>query len=115
MAAPRDAAELHDLAVRKRSAEIMRLEIRNAKERGELISRELVRTHVFGSIESTNKRLLYDSPKTIARAVYALARNGAPIEEAERAVRDHLSSQLSAVKTTAVRLLRGNGEQEASP
>lgn len=78
----------------------------NDERQGRVISRELVRTHVFGAIEASNKRLLGDAPRTIARELYALAKSGAPIEEAERAVRESIGSQLAPVKTTAARMLR---------
>jgi len=71
-----------------------------------LISRDLVKAHVFGAIEAGNRRLLSDTPKTITRRLYALARSGAPLEEAEQIVRDVLSSQLDPVKVQAARALR---------
>jgi len=78
----------------------------NDEREGRVIQRELVRTHVFGALEATNKRLLGDAPRTIVRELYALAKSGAAIEEAERAVRENLGSHLAPVKTTAARMLR---------
>lgn len=107
------AAESRELLVRKRSAEIERLETRNAKERGELIERSLVKNHLFGMVDATNRRLLGDTPKAIAKEVMPLAKSGASQEEIERRIRDHISSQLSEMKTAATRILRDEIEAEA--
>lgn len=94
------------LDARKKWAEIRKLELANADKAGRLIARDFVKTHVFGAIEGANRRLLSDSPKTIARRIYALARAEAPIEEAEKVVRELISSQLRPVAATAARVLR---------
>ncbi len=102
---PKD--DLLALARRKKTAEAVRLELANAEKAGSLISRELVQTHVFGLIESSNKRLLGDAPPSIARRAQALARANEPIETIEAAVREIISQHLSHVKVQAVRALRG--------
>lgn len=94
------------LVARKTIADIREKELKSDETEGRLIDRELVKTHVFGAIEAGNRRLLGDSPKTIARRLYALAKSGAPVEEAEAVVREIVSSQLKPVKTTAARVLR---------
>lgn len=94
------------LDARKKISEIREKDLRNAETQGRLIERELVRTHVFSAIEAGNRRLLGDSPKTIARRLYALAKSGAPVEEAEAVVREIVSSQLRPVRATAARVLR---------
>lgn len=81
--------------------------LRNAEKNGNLISANLVRTHIMGAIEFGNQRLLTDSPKTLARMLYAAAKSGVPIEEAELMVRENISSHLRPVQETAARLLRG--------
>lgn len=90
----------------KRVEEIREKRLKNEETEGTLIPRELVKTHVFGAIEMVNRRLLTDSPKTIARRLYALAKSGAPIEEAEEVVREIISSQLRPMKDKTVRVLR---------
>lgn len=94
------------LDARKKVADIREKDLKNFETEGKLISRELVEHHVFGAIENANRQLLADSPKTITRRIYAMARSGAPLEEAERVVRDIISSQLRPVKATASRVLR---------
>jgi hypothetical protein len=90
----------------KQIEDIREKRLRNEESEGRLISRELVKTHVFGAIEATNRRLLGDSPKTIARRVYALANSGVVIEEGERTVREIISSHLGLVKTQVTKALR---------
>jgi hypothetical protein len=94
------------LDARKTAAEIAKLELALATTRADLIPREAVRTHVFGLIDGTFRRLLQDSPKTIARRVYAMANAGEPAEKAEELVRDTISSVLRPIKEGAARTLR---------
>jgi len=86
--------------------------LKNAATEGKLISRELVAAHVFGAIESANKRLLRDAPKTIASRAFELARSSTGnLEQAERMVRDEIASHLRPVKGTAARNLRRTNER----
>ena len=94
------------LAALKSIEDIREKRLRNEETDGRLIARELVKHHVFGAIDSANRRLLLDVPKTVARRIYALAKSGASLEEAEQAVRDVIGSQLRPVKSTASRVLR---------
>jgi hypothetical protein len=81
----------------------------NEEAEGLLIYRELVRTHVYGRIEACHRRLLGDVPKTLTRRVYALAKNGTPIEEAEAVVRELVGSQLDPMKVAVDRTLNARG------
>lgn len=94
------------LDARKKLSDIREKDLKNEEAEGQLIARDLVEHHVFGAIENANRQLLADAPKTIARRLYAMARSGATMEEAERVVRDIISSQLRPVKATAARVLR---------
>ena len=71
-----------------------------------LISRELVRSHVFGAIDAGFRRLLTDTPRTIVAMIYAKAKADVPLEEAERTEREVMQKQLSPIKSTAARVLR---------
>lgn len=75
--------------------------LQNDETENSLISRELVRVNVFGLIEGVFRRLLTDSPKTIARLVYAEATAGRPVEDAEKLVRKQISAQLKTLKARA--------------
>lgn len=94
------------LEARKKLADLRSAELKNDEAQGRLIDRELVRSHVFSALEAGNRRLLGDTPKTIARRLYALARSETAVEEAEQVVREILSSQLRPVKAAAARALR---------
>jgi hypothetical protein len=94
------------LASLKRIEDIREKRIRNEEAEGRLIPREPVKTHVFGAIDAVNRRLLGDASKTIARRVYAHAKSGQPLEDAERIVRDLIGETLDKVKTQAARVLR---------
>lgn len=94
------------LQASKEIAAIKAQHLKNEDAEGRVISKDIVRTHVLGAIESANRRLLTDTPKTIARRLYAAHASGQPVEEAESIARDLLSSQLRGVKDTAVKLLR---------
>lgn len=98
------------LDARKRISDIREKDLKNDERAGRLIPREFVRTHVFSHIEAANRRLLQDAAATIARRLYAAAKSGTPVEEAEQTVRDIISSQLRPAKETAARSLRGSPE-----
>lgn len=80
--------------------------LKNQQTKGLLIERALVEHNVFGFIDAVFKRLLTDSPKTIAARIQNLTRTGATIEELEREVRSLISTQLQPMKATAARALR---------
>jgi len=98
-------AQMLELSRRKRAAEAEKLELQNAQTRGSLISRELVKTHIFGGQEFLSKRLLGDAAKSIASKVFNSVRAKGTLEEAQRIVRDEISKQLRATKDKQVRLL----------
>ena len=80
--------------------------LKNEDTMGRLIERELVKHHVLGMVDAMARRLLRDTPKTIARRLYGLARSGAAVEDAEQVLRDLLSSQITPAKASAARALR---------
>lgn len=93
----------------KKIEDIREKRLNNEVVQRALISRELVKTHVFGFLDAGNRRLLGDTPKTIARRLYGLARSDAPIEEAEKLVREIIGSQLEPQKKRVSKLLREAG------
>ena len=94
------------IAARKIIEDIRWRQLKTAKEESVLIPRELVKTHIFGAIEASNVRLLSDTPKTLSERIFALAKAGGSKKEAEKLIRDIISSQLKNVKTTATRVLK---------
>lgn len=94
------------LDARKRISDIREKDIKADERAGKLIPRDYVRTHVFGHLEAANRRLLQDTPVTIARRLYAAAKSGMSIEDAESLVREIISSQLRPAKDAAAKALR---------
>lgn len=90
----------------KRIEEIREKRLKNEETEGLLIRVEPVKVLVFAVIDSAQRRVLSDAPRTIVRRVYAMAGSGTPVEEAERTVRELLGSILRPVKATAERVLR---------
>jgi hypothetical protein len=90
----------------KKIEEILAKHLGNEETEGRLISRDLVQTSVFGAVGAMTRKLLRDSPKTIARKVYALHGAGRPIEEAEAVIRENLTAQFAPMKEQAARALR---------
>jgi hypothetical protein len=91
---------------RKKIAEIHRLELQNAETEGDLISRDLVRTHVFGMIDAVFRRMLTDTVKTVAGRIFQLVKADGTLEEAEAVAQDLVSATLAPLKTSAARTLR---------
>lgn len=96
----------------KRMEDVREKALKNDETDGLIISRELVQAHVFGTLYGLSRRLLGDMPKTVAQQLYALAKTGAPLEEAERVVRDAVSSQIEPVKVKVANALGGEGGAE---
>lgn len=90
----------------KKIEEILAKHLANEETEGRLISRDMVQTSVFGALGAMTRKLLRDSPKTIARKVYALHGAGRPIEEAEAVIRENLTAQFVPMKEQAARALR---------
>lgn len=95
-----------EVEVVKKAEETRRVYLQNEESEGELISRELVRGHVFSWLDGLARKLLRDSAKTIVRRVYAMAKSGADIEAAEAVARENLSSQIQPAKAQIAKALR---------
>lgn len=85
--------------------------LKNDETAGALVSREFVKTHVFGAIESAFKRLVTDSPKVIARRIHAASKADQSVEDSEATVRELISSQLIPMKQKVIKAIRDAGEQ----
>ncbi len=91
----------------KKAADTRAVDLKNDESKGLLVSRDMVRTHVFGAMEASHVRLLGDAPKSITRRVYAMARADEPIEQAERVVRDMIGSHLKPAMSAAKKAVPG--------
>lgn len=85
----RDVFEL-----RKMAANTARIESRNERDEGRLISRELVRVHVLGLLQQITTRLLSSAPTTIA----IRTRSATTFEEARTVAREIIAAELAAAK-----------------
>ncbi|MCK5606566.1 hypothetical protein KAR91_31980 [Candidatus Pacearchaeota archaeon] len=74
--------------------------------KGDLISRELVKTHIFGALENSNLRLLSDLPKTLSQRLRAHFKSGGTLEKGEELGRELIGSQLKSLKAMAIRVLK---------
>ena len=99
--------------LRKKTAETRRIELQNQETDGRLIERELVRTHIFGAIDASNRRLLSDSPTTLALRVTGAVKSNQSMEDIKQLIRDHIGAQLAIVKTTAARILREQRQEQS--
>jgi hypothetical protein len=80
-------------------------QLRNAKDRGALIDRELV-AKAIEITDSEHTRLLADGSQTIAKVAYDLVRTDAAKEEIIEAVREEISGFLKSWKRQISRQLK---------
>lgn len=76
-------------------------QLKNEKTRGEVITREYVRRHVFSYMEEMSSRILIDSPAGIIEKIYAMAQSGVPKAEAIPEYVDDMSKIIKAAKHNA--------------
>lgn len=93
------------LKARKLITQITAQENSISERRGELVSREIVHTHIFGAIENAFSRLLQDAPRTIAARTIAANEAGEPLEDVENLVRELMESQIRTVKARSRKAL----------
>jgi hypothetical protein len=94
--------EMRTLLLRRRRAEAERIESRNARDAGRLISREFVQNNVFTYLNSLNIRLLQDVVTTLATRLG----EGVPtVEERKIIVRHALEAAIGGSKREALRAL----------
>ena len=77
---------------------------------GKLVTRDMVKRHVFSVLDTCNRNLLTDAAQTLANRLTAMGRAGEPVEEAQRVVCDCLSSHLTVAYEGASRALRAATE-----
>ena len=82
------------------------LYLKNEQTEGSLISRELVRAHVFGMIDALFRRLVTDVPKATAAELFVLAKSGSSLEHGKRKAKELIEKQLKPAKARIVRVLK---------
>ena len=88
-------------------------QLRNARERGSLIDRELVAKSVEIT-DSEHKRLLADGSQTIAKIAFDLVKTGASKEDVIEAIRSELSGALKSWKSQIARTLKLFYDEQAT-
>ena len=94
------------IELRKKTAETQRIELQNAETKGQIVSRDFVRTHVIGLIDATFRRLLTDTVKTFSTRAQAMTQAGASLEEIQHVGADLMSATLASLKGSAARSAR---------
>jgi len=89
----------------KRIEDIREKRLKNEEAERTLIQYGPVKQLAFGYIDASQRRVLRDASRTIARRVYAMAKSGESVEEAERTVREILGSTLKPVKRAVLKVL----------
>jgi hypothetical protein len=90
------------VSARRAIADLARVESRNARDEGRLISKELVREHVFGAFTKLFLRLVSDTPKSLALKLHGSLN----VEQRERIIAETISSQLALAKSETVAAIR---------
>ena len=94
------------LNCRKVVADIARLEAKNARDAGRIISRQLVKTHVLGQFQRLHQRLLETYPTTLTTRLGAAIRAGESREACAEIVRSLLGKELEVAKNKSIRAIR---------
>lgn len=97
------------LKAAKLKEDIRAARLKNEIAEGEVVSRDLVRTHVMSVVDEAFRRLLSDGAKTIAAQVYAFAQSNppVPIQKAEEEIAQIVSKILERAQNKTRRALRG--------
>jgi hypothetical protein len=90
------------LEIRRKAEDLRGREIVNNERMGALIPRELVRAHIFGALEQLAQRLLTDTPQTLGKRIYALAKAGAEPVEAQEMAAELIGAQIRNTKQVIV-------------
>ena len=80
--------------------------LKTAATRGELVSRDLMKTGVIDVFNAVHIKLLSDGAKTITRRVTAMHAAGKPLHECEKFVIDQMTSFIRPAKAKIARALK---------
>ncbi len=95
------------LIAQKRLRDIAEKDLRLAREKKQLVSRDLVSRYVFGYLSSAHRRLLTDTAATIARMCDAEVKAGSDVDAIECKVRQLITQQLEPARRVITMELRG--------
>jgi len=106
-----DAQFLDFLKATKEIEYINEKRLKNAKTKGELVARDLVKLGIIEPVETAHIKLLTDGSKTIARRGAAMIEAGRDVAELEAFVKDQISSFIRPIKTKVARVLKDVGAE----
>ena len=99
------------LRARKITAEVARLESRNRRDDGRIISRAGVEHFVFGFLERLSLNLLQNMPTALQPRLQAMVRNGQTREEQVAVMREYISTELKNAQRSIVGALKSGACQ----
>jgi hypothetical protein len=80
--------------------------LKNAQQRGEVISRQVVKNGMVDTLDGAFKRMLTDGSKTIATRCDTLSKTGITVQELEDVVSKVLTTFIKPTKSKIARVLR---------
>ena len=90
----------------KKIEDIREKRLKNDETVRTLVQRDAVKQFGFAYIDAAQKLILRDAARTIAMRLYAMAKVGEPMEEAERTARELLGSNLRPMRAAFEKALR---------
>ena len=100
-----DGAFVDWLKALKMICDIEEKNIKNAEKRGELVSRDLIKRGIIGTIEETFRRMLTDGAKTISADIAALSRTDASQSHMEQDAAEALAKFIKPCKAKMKRVI----------
>ncbi len=91
---------------RKMIADASLAELKLLEKKGEVISREFVSQHIFGPMDGAFRRMLEDSPVTIAARMKEAVNAGEDQETLQSIVRDQLTQMIRGMKEQMKKALK---------
>lgn len=101
-----DVAFVDFLKALKEIENVAEKRLKNAQSRGELISRQLVKSGMIDTLDGAFTRMLTDGAKTMATRTHALVKTGAEVQEIEDLIAKQLSTFIKPTKSKITRVLR---------
>lgn len=102
------------IEMKKLEGQALAIKLKNDETVGKIIPRDLVRRAILEPLETEQVRLLSDGSSSIVALLFPAIRGNCTPEEAEKIVRDQLSTFIKARKRTIIRMLK-NTPYEGSP
>jgi hypothetical protein len=106
-----DIAFLDFLRALKEIETIDEKRLKNAKAKGELVHRDLVKIGIIDPIDAAHRKILSDGTKTMAKRAMSMVLSGTTAQDLEAFFSEHLSSFIRPVKTKVHRAFKNVQQQ----